>query len=165
MLTLISPDRAYRTSYTEAIDEFETLTGTGDGGLTTTVLSQHDATIDTFDRYVSILNRDPHLGRHQWWWCQTEDLHWIARVTLTRRDHKAQLEIAIRPSQRGQGHLTRILGAVLPVAEGIGTTLANLDVLVPADDHASRAELDAIGAHETAAVYSLPSSLTQAQSA
>jgi hypothetical protein len=165
MLTLISPDRAYRASYAEAIGEFEDATGRGDGGLTTAVLSQRDGPIDPWDRYISILNRDPHLGRHQWWWCETEDLHWIARVTLTQREHKAQLEIAIRPSQRGQGHLTRILGVVLPVAEGIGTTLANLDVLVPADDHASRSELEAVGAQETAGAYSLPSSLAQPQSA
>jgi GNAT superfamily N-acetyltransferase len=165
MLALIGPDRAYRASFTEAIGEFEALTGKGDGGLTTAVLSERDGPFDTFDQYVSGLNKDSDIGRHQWWWCETEDLQWVARITLTLLVDLTQLEIAIRPSWRGQGHLTRILDVVLPVAEGIGATLADLALVVPADDHASRAELEAVGAKEKAGAYSLPSNLAQAQSA
>ncbi|MDX6740495.1 hypothetical protein [Actinocorallia sp. A-T 12471] len=138
MLALISPDRYYRNSFEEAIAEFEALNGEGDGGLTP------DKLVDSADfiQFLKNLNNDAVLNaRHQYWWCDTSEQVYIARVTLTLRDEWDQLEIFIRPGRRGQGHFTRIMAATLPVVEGLGADVSRLDILVPDDDRASQEEL------------------------
>ncbi len=85
-----------------------------------------------FRAYVAMLETDAtpagaragQVPQTTWWWCEGE--HYLGRVSVRHRLDPA-LEVVgghvgytVRPSERGRGHATAMLRAVLPHARALG---------------------------------------------
>lgn len=129
---LITPcpgDFSLRASFLEAMWEFEAETGHADaGGLSVADLESGDC----FENYATGLRDGTSLRRGtrplhtaDWWWCERSpggEVTYLGRASVCHflEPGGANLNFAIRPSRRGQGHGTALLAAVLPIARARG---------------------------------------------
>jgi predicted acetyltransferase len=141
---LVAPDLCCRESFVEALDEYH------QEGLHTELRPSRLTSVAGFSQWIddlreagiegrSPIERDRVPHRIMWWVAGDQYLGRV-RINLRLNDELVafggHIGYDIRPSARGRGHATALLGAALRIASGSGIDRALL-TCAP-DNHASR---------------------------